>query len=76
MADVFEWLQKSKRLEKALSKKDESDLFHIANEFGIRHHNPKQKTDYDPDIWYPWIFHFYLATFHAVSRLLMRQNKK
>jgi len=47
MADVFEWLQKSKRLEKALSKKDESDLFHIANEFGIRHHNPKQKTDYD-----------------------------
>jgi len=73
LADVFEWLRKSKKLEKILKRKDESALFDIANNFAIRHHNPKQKRDYDESIWYSWILHFYLATYHAVIRLLKRE---
>ena len=74
LADVFEWLRKSKKLDKALSKKDEAVLFEIANNFGIRHHNPNQKSDYDKDIWYAWMFHFYLATYHAAIRILKRKE--
>jgi hypothetical protein len=75
LADVFEWLQKTKKLENILSHKDESDLFKIANNFGIRHHNPSQKINYDLAIWYSWIFHFYLATYHAIIRLLIKNEK-
>lgn len=75
LADVFEWLKKAKHLEKVLVNKDESDLFNIANNFSIRHHQPAQKGNYDPSIWYNWMFHFYLATYHAAIRLLLKQQK-
>lgn len=75
LADVFEWLRKSKKLEKALTRKDEAALFDIANNFAIRHHDPKQKRDYDETIWYSWIFHFYLATYHAVIRILKKTEE-
>lgn len=76
MADVFEWLKKTKKLSDVLCKKDESALFEIANKFSIRHHGPDQKNDYDKNIWYSWIFHFYLATYHAVVRLLKKSKNK
>ena len=75
LADVFEWLKKTKNLGNVLDNKDESALFDLANNFGIRHHNPNQKTNYDRAIWYSWIFHFYLATYHAAIRLLMKKEK-
>lgn len=74
LADVFEWLKKNRDLSKVLDRKDESDIFEIANQFSIRHHNPKQKANYDTTIWYSWIFHFYLATYHAVIRLLLKKE--
>lgn len=46
-----------------LTKKDESDLFNIANNFCIRHNDKNQKNDYSIE-WLSWIFHFYLATIH------------
>lgn len=76
LADVFEWLKKSGRLKTVLVKKDESALFDIANNFSIRHHNPKQRQDYDKNIWYSWMFHFYLATYHAVVRMLLKKQEK
>ena len=76
LADVFEWLKKTKRLSSVLDRKDESAIFDIANNFGIRHHDPKQKTNYDRAIWYSWIFHFYLATYHAAIRLLIKKEKQ
>jgi hypothetical protein len=76
LADVFEWLKKQAGLSKALNRKDEAALFDIANNFAIRHHNQRQKSDYDVDIWYSWIFHFYLATYHASVRLLMRAENQ
>jgi hypothetical protein len=76
MADVFEWLKKTKGLDKVLDGKDESALFDIANNFSIRHHDPKQKSNYDKNIWYAWMFHFYLATYHAAIRLLAKAEKQ
>lgn len=76
LADVFEWLKKTSKLKTVLSRKDESAIFEIANNFSIRHHDPKQKREYDESIWYSWIFHFYLATYHAVIRLLQKREVK
>jgi hypothetical protein len=74
LADVFEWLKKTKRLDKVLDNKDDSAIFEIANNFALRHHNPQQKSNYDKNIWYAWIFHFYLATYHATIRLLIKHK--
>ena len=76
LADVFEWLKKTKGLNRVLDKKDDSAIFEIANNFAVRHHNPQQKTEYDKNIWYSWMFHFYLATYHAAIRLLIKQEKE
>src|SRR6516164_8446682 len=57
LADVFEWLKKARGLGTVLDAKDQSAIFEIANNFAIRHHDPKQKTNYDHGIWYSWIFH-------------------
>lgn len=54
LADVLEYLRP--QLKQVLIKEDESDLFNIANNFGIRHHRQGQKTDYDKPIWYSWLF--------------------
>lgn len=66
LADVLEYLKP--QVESLLSTKDASDLFNIANNFGIRHHNDRQKTSYDAAIWLSWMFYFYLATIHVVLR--------
>jgi hypothetical protein len=70
LADVLEFLRP--KLKDVLNRQDESDLFNIANNFGIRHHRPGQKTDYDPAIWLSWMFYYYLATIHAAVRLIER----
>jgi hypothetical protein len=70
LADVFEFLRP--RLKKILTSKDEADLFNIANNFAIRHHDGKQKENYDKSIWLSWMFYFYLATIHASLRLLQK----
>jgi hypothetical protein len=76
LADVFEWLKKTKGLATVLNGKDESAIFDLANNFAIRHHNPDQKRNYDQAIWYSWIFHFYLATYHAAVRLLIKKEEE
>jgi hypothetical protein len=74
LADVFEWLKNTRELSTVLASKDESAIFNLANSFAIRHHNPNQKTNYDQSIWYAWMFHFYLATYHAAIRLLIKKE--
>ena len=59
LADVLEYLRP--KLRQVIDKKDEGDLFNLANNFGIRHHSDDQKTDYDRAIWYSWMFYYYLA---------------
>ncbi len=69
LADVLEALRTDVRAH--ISKKDEGDLFNIANNFHIRHNDEKQLRDYDV-IWLTWIFYFYLATIHALVRSIDR----
>ncbi len=72
LVDVLEYLRP--KLKNSLTSQDESDLFNIANNFGIRHHNSKQKSEYDKPIWYSWMFYYYLATIHAATRLIEKKN--
>lgn len=72
LADVLEFIKPA--VKKHLNKKDENDIFNIANNFGIRHHNKDQQTEYDKPIWYSWIFYFYLATIHVVLRLAEKKQ--
>jgi hypothetical protein len=60
------------KMKGVLMSKDEGDIFNIANNFGIRHHNELQKVQYDKAIWYSWLFYYYLATIHAVLRLVAK----
>jgi hypothetical protein len=70
LADVFEYLRP--KVKALLTSKDEGDLFEIANNFGIRHHNDKQKTSYDAQLWLSWMFYFYLSTIHLLLRKIGR----
>lgn len=72
LVEVLEFLRP--KLKGALIRADESELFQIANSFGIRHHNEKQKTDYDQAIWLDWMFYYYLATINAIIRLIAKKQ--
>ncbi len=74
LADVLEFLRP--KLNTVITKKDDKDLFIIANGFGIRHHNDKQQVDYDKPIWYSWMFYYYLATIHASIRLIEKYGQE
>ncbi len=74
LADVLEYLKP--QFQNLLTNKDEKDLFNIANNFGIRHHNDKQKTSYDAAIWLSWMFYFYLSTIHVVLRKIEHDKTK
>jgi len=73
LADVLEKLRP--QLKDVLSSKDESELFQIANNFGIRHFKDNQKTAYDPAVWLSWMFYHYLATINACLHLAERKAK-
>lgn len=72
LVDVLEFLRPQAK--QHLQSKDESDLFNIANNFGIRHHNEQQKNNYDRAIWHSWMFYHYLSTIHALLRII-KKNK-
>lgn len=67
LADVLEFLRSE--IEDELPNREANRLFDIANNFGIRHHNENQETDYNRGAYYPWIFHAYLATIDLLGRL-------
>ena len=66
LADVLEYLRP--KMKSLLTSADEKDLFNLVNNFGVRHHNNKQKTGYDAELWFNWMFYFFLATIHVVLR--------
>jgi hypothetical protein len=72
LVDVLEYLRP--KVKKLLTNADEQDLFNIANNFGIRHHNEKQKTGYDTSIWLSWMFYIYLSTIHVVLRKIEQDS--
>jgi len=73
LADVLEFLRPT--LKQVLRSDDEKDLFNLANNFGIRHHNRRQKANYDKSIWLSWMYYYYLATIHTSLRLIKKSDK-
>lgn len=74
LADVLEFLRP--QIKQLPLSKDEGDLFNIANNYGIRHHNSNQKTDYNQDIYLEWIFYSYLSTIHLIIRLIQSHPRR
>ncbi len=72
--DVLEFLRP--KAKDVLNRKDMNDLFEIANRFGIRHHTADQQTSYDLDVWLPWMFHYCLATIHAILSILDKNSSE
>jgi hypothetical protein len=66
LADVLEFLRP--QIKSIMGKKDDNELFNIANNFMIRHNNHNQKSDYSIE-WLSWIFYLYLSTIHLILRL-------
>jgi hypothetical protein len=73
LADVLEYLRP--KIKSLLTVADDKDLFNLANNFGIRHHNDQQKTSYDASLWLSWMFYFYLSTIHVVLRKIDQGSK-
>jgi len=71
---VLEFLRA--HLKKVGLNQAESDLFNIANNYGIRHYNDKQKQDYDKAIWYNWMFYYSVATIHACLKLIKKDESQ
>lgn len=67
LADVLEALRPQIKVH--MLKRDEQDLFYLANRFDIRHNARDQRRDYDKVVWLTWAFYVYLATIHAIVRL-------
>jgi hypothetical protein len=74
LSDVLEYLRPQVKV--LLTSADEKDLFNIANNFGVRHHNDKQRTSYDLGLWLSWMFYFYLSTIHVVLRKIEHDQRK
>lgn len=73
LVGVLEFLRP--QVNAVLSNSDEADLFNMANNFGIRHHNKLQKDGYDPE-WLSWLFYHYLSAIHTVTRLMGKRTDR
>lgn len=72
LADVLEHLRAT--VGSQLPSKDEGDLFNIANNYGLRHHNQNQKLDYDRSIWLDWMFYSFLNAIQLATRVVNRMR--
>ena len=73
LADVLEKLRP--QMDGVINKKDEGDIFNIANNFGIRHFNEKQKMDYDP-VWLSWMFYHFLSMIYVCTHRLKKKQQE
>jgi hypothetical protein len=67
LADILEPLREN--IKSITYKEHDKMIFGIVNTCKIRHNNEKQLNDYNKDVWYEWMFHYYLSTVHAILRL-------
>ncbi len=63
LIDVLEFHRQQVKIH--LLSKDESDLFNMANNFALRHHNDQQRDAYD-DSFLTWLFFLYLSTVQLI----------
>ena len=53
---------------------DEKKLTDIANNYGVRHLNERQKTDFEKSIFFTWLFSSYLSLIFLILRLKGQQK--
>jgi hypothetical protein len=71
LGTAFEFIRKN--VEKTIPK-EESEIFTLLNSFGIRHNRLRdQKLQYDAEVYSPWMFYYFLASFDAYAKLKARQ---
>lgn len=71
LGDAFE--ENRAALKTVVGTQDTTDLFNILNNFGIRHHNKTQKSNYDA-IWLTALFYHYLTMIHTFIHLSQRSE--
>lgn len=74
LADVLEPMRRE--IGELLTKKDESDMFNLLNNFSIRHQGGDQKEGYDKPVFLTWLFYVQLATIHAMYQLKQDRGQK
>jgi hypothetical protein len=72
LADVLEFLRAD--VKEHMLRKDEGDLFRLANEFALRHNKPTTRRDFEEPVWLAWIFYVYLATIRLTLELRRRSS--
>lgn len=72
LAGVLE--ERKAAVKEYLLSKDEDVLFHIANRFNLRHRKADQLTGYDTELYFQWIFYWYVSTIRLTDRILERQR--
>lgn len=70
LADILEILREDDKI--GVPSREEARLFEIANQYGIRHFNSTQKTDYDLGVWLDWIFFSFLNAIALSTALIAR----
>jgi len=70
LGDVLEGLKPEA---KRLIRSDAADIFNFLNNFGVRHNNDRQKTDYD-SIWQSAMFYHLLTVIHTLTRLIEEER--
>lgn len=74
LGEVLEYLRESfKKDGTYLFTDDDNNLREIMNRYNIRHNNRSQRSDYDKDIWYDWVFYISLASVNVVLKLNERE---
>lgn len=51
-------------------------IFNIVNNFNIRHNDENQKKDYEHNIWYDWMMHYYSSVIIAYYKLKKINSSK
>ncbi len=63
------WKSCDLQLKAEMLRRDEQDLFNVANNFTIHHVNERQKGNYDSALWHSWMFYVNLATIHLIHHV-------
>ncbi|PPK63328.1 hypothetical protein CLV40_12941 [Actinokineospora auranticolor] len=54
-------------------QKDDRALFEIANKFNLHHRKVDQHNKYDVELYFQWIFYWYVSTIRLTDKILERQ---
>lgn len=54
------------------NKNATSDIFNLLNNFDLRHNRRLKQSDYDVEVYYPWMFYTFLSTYNAFVQMMKK----